>query len=141
MQFVSDVISIDTEGSPGQGRGRGGRGRGRAHGKHELLSELRCWILRCTYSTFHCLNLGNGPTEYDDENWDDRGRGYGRGGYGRGRGQGYRGRGRGGYGGQPDYQQESNNYAYNDDVPIPNQGRGKSHLSYNDFEVEIDLKV
>ncbi|XP_042400722.1 ribonuclease P protein subunit p25-like protein isoform X2 [Zingiber officinale] len=68
---------------------------------------------------------GNGQTEYDDGSWDDRVHGYNRVGYGRGRGRRYPGRGRGGYGGQPDYPPETSGYAYNDEVPINNQGRGR----------------
>ncbi|XP_042468808.1 ATP-dependent RNA helicase A-like [Zingiber officinale] len=115
------------EGYPGQGRGRGARGWGRAHGNGPTEYDDGNWDDRGR-------GYGRGgwgrahrnvPTEYDNGSWDDRGRGYGRGGYGRGRVQGYRGRGRGGYGGQPDYQQESNSYAYNDEVPMPNRGRGR----------------
>lgn len=82
-------------------------------------------MLRCSYSAYDCVNSGNGQTEYDDGSWDDRVHGYNRVGYGRGRGRRYPGRGRGGYGGQPDYPPETSGYAYNDEVPINNQGRGK----------------
>ncbi|KAG6525868.1 hypothetical protein ZIOFF_015839 [Zingiber officinale] len=92
-------FNYEGEDSPsGRERGRGGRGRGRAR--------------------------GNRPSNYNDGNWDSRGRGFARGAYGRSRGRGYRGRGRGGYGGQPDYQQENSGYAYNDEAPIRSRGRG-----------------
>lgn len=78
-----------------------------------------------------CVYSGNGPSDYNDGNWDNRGRGFTRGAYGRSRGRGYRGRGRGGYGGQPDYQQETGGYAYSDEAPIQNRGRGiaSNHLN------------
>ncbi|CAL9089068.1 unnamed protein product [Musa acuminata var. zebrina] len=87
------------EGSPvSRGRGHGGRGRGRAYGNYD----------------------GDDTADYGDGSWDNKGRGYSRGGYFRGRGRGFRGKG--GYGGQPDFQQETNGNDNEGSIPV--RGRG-----------------
>ncbi|XP_064982447.1 uncharacterized protein LOC103998540 isoform X1 [Musa acuminata AAA Group] len=86
------------EGSPmSRGRGHGGRGRGRAY--------------------------GDDTADYGDGSWDNKGRGYSRGGYFRGRGRGFRGKG--GYGGQPDFQQETNGNDNEGSIPVRGRGRGR----------------
>ncbi|XP_065022897.1 uncharacterized protein LOC135586005 isoform X1 [Musa acuminata AAA Group] len=90
------------EGSPvSRGRGHGGRGRGRAYGNYD----------------------GDDTADYGDGSWDNKGRGYGRGGYFRGRGRGFRGKG--GYGGQPDFQQETNGNDNEGSIPVRGRGRGR----------------
>ncbi|XP_064982449.1 uncharacterized protein LOC103998540 isoform X3 [Musa acuminata AAA Group] len=90
------------EGSPmSRGRGHGGRGRGRAYGNYD----------------------GDDTADYGDGSWDNKGRGYSRGGYFRGRGRGFRGKG--GYGGQPDFQQETNGNDNEGSIPVRGRGRGR----------------
>lgn len=78
----------------------------------------------CNSHGFLCVTCsGNDMADYGDGSWDNKGRGYGGGGYSRGRGRGFRGRGRGAYGGQPDFQQETNDYDNEGSIPV--WGRGK----------------
>lgn len=76
----------------------------------------------CNSHGFLCVICsGDDTADYGDGSWDNKGRGYGRGGYFRGRGRGFRGKG--GYGGQPDFQQETNGNDNEGSIPV--RGRGK----------------